>query len=198
MPSPEVALGLASVHIDWGAAAVFIVLLGTASAVAARAYSAPDTVFRTYQANLDLAKANIDGERVIPKLVELIEAVIRRASGGAVAMPASEVEGALRWAGYLAALGTLSTFYADLGRLEELPGVITRWARVRAAGAAGGLVALVPVGIHFVLQNAPVPAWLWVSAAAVALITFAVAGMAWFLDASARNELTSLFTKYRQ
>lgn len=197
-PSPTAASQSVGVpSVDWGAAAVFIVLLGSALAVIVRAYSAPDTVFRTYQSNLDRAKATIDGNEVIPRLVRLIEQVVARASGGVITLPAIDIEGSLRWAGYLEALGALSALYADLGRLDELPASIVRWARVRAVGASIGLTALIPAAIHFSLTTVTIPSGLWLSTTAISLVGFAVAGTAWILEASDRNALTTIFRRYR-
>jgi hypothetical protein len=198
-PSPTTAAqSVGSLTIDWGAVAVFAFLLAGAIAVVVRAYGAPDGVFRTYQNNLDRTKASIDGNEVIPRLVRLIEQVVARASGGIISLPAVEIEGSLRWAGYLEALATLSALYADLGRLDELPASIVRWARVRAVAAAIGLVALLPVGVHFSVATVSMPIGVWLGGAALALTAFGVAGTAWFLDASDRNSLTGIFRRYRQ
>ncbi len=199
MPSPSAApsLSFGSLNIDWGAAAVFLLLLGGAVAVIVRAYSAPDAVFRIYQNNLDRTKATIDSNEVIPRLVRLMQAVLSRATNGVISLPAADIEGSLRWAGHLDALATLSALYGDLGRLDELPVSIVRWSRVRAVAAAIGLVSLVPPAVHFTVATVPVPAGLWVGGVGSALIAFAVAGTAWFLDASARNAMTAIFRRYR-
>jgi hypothetical protein len=173
------------------------VLLAGAIAVIVRAYSAPDAVFRTYQNNVDRTKAAIDGDEVIPRLVRLMEAVLSRATNGVISLPAVDIEGSLRWAGHLDALATLSALYTDLGRLDELPASIVRWSRVRAGAAAIGLVSLVPAGVHFSVASVPVPINLWVGGVGVALVAFAVAGTAWFLDASDRNAMTAIFRRYR-
>jgi hypothetical protein len=200
MPSPSPTAGsqsIGSLTVDWGAAAVFLVLLAGAIAVIVRAYGAPDAVFRTYQNNLDRTKAAIDSNEVIPRLVRLMEAVLFRATGGAISLPAVDIEGSLRWAGHLETLAALSALYTDLGRLDELPASIVRWSRVRAVAAVIGLITLVPAAVHFSVASAPVPIDIWVGGAGTALVAFAVAGTAWFLDASNRNAMTAIFRRYR-
>jgi hypothetical protein len=197
--SPEVML-----EVNWGAAALGLLVAGGASEAIRRAFQAPDILYRLYHEDQARTRAGIESDQVLPRLAILISQVIARVGPAIEAQRAhgddaelqSEVQDSLQAVDYLRHLRELSELYGDHRDTTRVGDEAQRWARRKGWAALVFLAGFLGLMGEVVFEGVDWPRWTLYPAGAFALIGITVSVTSWMQEISARNRLVALFRKY--
>lgn len=191
------------IGVNWGAAAVALVIGGAAVEAIRRAFQAPDILYTLYHEDQASTRAGIESDHVLPQLASLVSEVIERVRPSIEAHDAQgdadlgeEIQDSLQSVDYLGRLQELSELYGDHRDALRMTDEAQRWARRKGWSALIFLVGFLALIARVVFTGVEWPLWALYPAGAFALVGLSVGVTSWSQEISARNRLVALFRKY--
>jgi hypothetical protein len=190
---------LAQAEINWGVGTLLIVLVVGAIAIASRSFTAPRRLDESLSSRLHRVRAAIEGEHVVPALVDMMGRVIRELPRGALDDSenlAGHVRSGLQTVEVIPELRRLTDLGRDYADTDRLYGTLETAERYRGWAAVAFVITLLTPGAEAMLIKIDVPDPLvWISAPFL-VVSAVLIVVAWIAATRIGNRLARLCRKY--